>query len=112
MAAAPKPHKQKSVTFMQEDDEKTKGKPAEDDPLNGCYERVLDRTLGSGAYGVVSKVKCTKVTGNSRAKVGETYALKKIRNVFRNRTDAKRILRELCILRDMRHHDCIVRVID
>lgn len=112
MAAAPKPHKQKSVTFMQEDDEKTKGKPVADDPLNGCYERVSDRTLGSGAYGVVSKVKCTKVTGNSRAKVGDEYALKKIRNVFRNRTDAKRILRELCILRDMRHHDCIVRVID
>lgn len=170
----PKPHKQKSVTFMaqEDDDEKPKCKRqlTGDPELNGCYERVsrqevaakniiwdrgdrqpamvdgplkpnlrvtyrdpktkqthdriateiqeggavvvLDRTLGSGAYGVVSKVKCIKVEGNSRAEFGEVYALKKIRNVFRNRTDAKRILRELCILRDMRQHDCIVRVID
>jgi len=82
------------------------------DPYNGCYEPVSQRTLGTGAYGVVSKGKCVKIVGKSRAKVGEIYALKKIRNVFRNRTDAKRILRELRILRSMRHHDCIVRVVD
>lgn len=101
-----------STNAMPSEEECKADAKARNDPLMGCYEAQSQRTLGSGAYGVVSKVKCIKNQGHSRAKVGEVYALKKIRNVFRNRTDAKRILRELRILRSMRHHDCVVRVID
>jgi len=53
------------------------------------------RTVGQGAYGTVVAV-ADSVTG-------QDFAIKKIRNVFENPIDAKRILREIKLLRFLKH---------
>lgn len=45
-------------------------------------------------------------------KVGTKVALKKIRRLWKTDTDAKRLLRELRILRKLHGHKCIVRLFD
>jgi len=65
------------------------------------YEPI--KAIGKGAYGVVCSAKDT-VTG-------EKVAIKKIANAFENITDATRTLREIQLLRHLRHEN-IIRVKD
>ncbi|CAI5975969.1 unnamed protein product [Closterium sp. NIES-65] len=55
--------------------------------------------LGRGAYGVVCSARDETI--------GEEVAIKKIGNAFSDRTDAKRTLREILILRNMNHPNVI-----
>lgn len=57
------------------------------------------KPIGRGAYGVV----CSSINRETNEKV----AIKKINNVFENRTDAMRTLRELKLLRHIRHENVI-----
>ncbi|XP_048494066.1 mitogen-activated protein kinase homolog MMK2 isoform X2 [Beta vulgaris subsp. vulgaris] len=58
------------------------------------------RPVGRGAYGIV----CAAVNSETR----EEVAIKKVSNAFHNRIDAKRILREIKLLRHMNHDNVIV----
>ncbi|XP_068637165.1 mitogen-activated protein kinase homolog NTF3-like [Aristolochia californica] len=55
--------------------------------------------IGKGAYGIV----CSSINRDTNEKV----AIKKIQNAFENRVDALRTLRELKLLRDLRHENVI-----
>ncbi|KAF5753002.1 Mitogen-activated protein kinase 7 [Tripterygium wilfordii] len=57
------------------------------------------KPIGRGAYGVV----CSSINRETNEKV----AIKKINNVFENRIDALRTLRELKLLRHIRHENVI-----
>lgn len=57
------------------------------------------KAIGKGAYGVVCSSK-NLVTG-------EKVAIKKIGNAFENLTDARRTLREIKLLRHLRHENII-----
>lgn len=57
--------------------------------------RLLQEVIGKGSYGVV----CSAVDSKS----GEKVAIKKINNVFDHVSDATRILREIKLLRLLRH---------
>jgi mitogen-activated protein kinase 1/3 len=57
------------------------------------------KAIGKGAYGVVCSAK-NLVTG-------EKVAIKKIGNAFENLTDARRTLREIKLLRHLRHDNII-----
>lgn len=57
------------------------------------------KPIGRGAYGVV----CSSMNRETNEKV----AIKKINNVFGNRVDALRTLRELKLLRHIRHENVI-----
>lgn len=57
------------------------------------------KPIGRGAYGVV----CSSVNTDNNEKV----AIKKIHNVYENRIDALRTLRELKLLRHLRHENVI-----
>lgn len=59
----------------------------------------IECVLGQGSYGQV--VRCKHLP------TGEVVAIKKIQNVFSDPIDAKRILRELCILRQLRHPNIV-----
>uniref|UniRef100_A0ACD5XWJ1 Uncharacterized protein n=1 Tax=Avena sativa TaxID=4498 RepID=A0ACD5XWJ1_AVESA len=57
------------------------------------------RPIGEGSYGTV----CSSVNRET----DEEVAIKKIQNVFHNRLDALRTLRELMLLRQLRHENVI-----
>jgi len=57
------------------------------------------QAIGKGAYGVVCSAK--------NAQNGEKVAIKKIGNAFENLTDARRTLREIKLLRHLRHENII-----
>lgn len=57
------------------------------------------KAIGKGAYGVVCSAKM--------APTGEKVAIKKIGNAFENLTDARRTLREIKLLRHLRHENII-----
>lgn len=57
------------------------------------------KAIGKGAYGVVCSAK-NLVTG-------EKVAIKKIGNAFENLTDARRTLREIKLLRHLKHENVI-----
>lgn len=59
----------------------------------------IECILGQGSYGQV--VRCKHLP------TGEIVAIKKIQNVFSDPIDAKRILRELCIVRQLRHPNIV-----
>lgn len=59
----------------------------------------IESMLGQGSYGQV--VRCKHLP------TGEIVAIKKIQNVFSDPVDAKRILRELCIVRQLRHPNIV-----
>jgi len=61
------------------------------------------RKVGSGAYGVVASFRSSSS--------GEKVAVKKIQNAFDDLIDAKRILREIRILRQL-SHDNIIQILD
>lgn len=62
------------------------------------------RPLGGGAYGIVASAFDT-VTGHK-------VAIKKIKDVFGDLIDAKRILRELKLLKHLSSHENIVNILD
>lgn len=57
------------------------------------------KPIGRGAYGIV----CSSINRETNEKV----AIKKIHNAFDNRVDALRTLRELMLLRHLRHENVI-----
>lgn len=61
--------------------------------------------MGSGAYGVVLQVEDTAYVDESRKDI----AIKKIEKTFQHRFFAKRALRELKILRNLKHENVIIR---
>jgi len=76
--------------------------------LLGRYEFI--RYLGHGSYGHVAEARAT--SDHPTLQAGTRCAIKKIPNVFDNEVDAKRLLRELRILRCLSGHDTIVSVFD
>lgn len=69
--------------------------------VNARYSYL--KTLGFGAYGVVCAAQDTQTNKH--------VAVKKVAGVFDDLTDAKRIVREMRLLRSM-NHDNILKVID
>ena len=63
------------------------------------FNLVYTQAIGKGAYGVVCSA---KNLSNS-----EKVAIKKIGNAFENLTDARRTLREIKLLRHLRHENII-----
>ncbi|KAJ8526047.1 hypothetical protein ON010_g15135 [Phytophthora cinnamomi] len=61
------------------------------------------KTIGSGAYGVVISA--------ADAKTGKTVAIKNIQRAFDDLTDAKRIVREIKLMRHL-DHKCVLGVED
>lgn len=57
------------------------------------------KAVGKGAYGIVCSAKDSQK--------GEKVAIKKITNAFENLVDARRTLRELILLRSLRHENII-----
>lgn len=60
---------------------------------------TVQEVIGKGSYGVV----CSAVDNHT----GERVAIKKINNVFDHVSDATRILREVKLLRLLRHPDIV-----
>ena len=71
-----------------------------------CIDRryVDIKAAGNGSYGFVASA--------LDSKTGQKVAIKKIKNVFSDIVDAKRILRELRILRHFNTHENIVTIYD
>jgi len=74
--------------------------------LPDCYHVV--RTLGEGAYGVVCHAVDSRLPDNGEAK---QVAIKKIERAFEHAIDAKRAIREVKLLRQMKH-DNIIALLD
>ncbi|MCI4392131.1 hypothetical protein PGIGA_G00142560 [Pangasianodon gigas] len=64
----------------------------------------IKRRLGKGAYGIVWKA--------VDRKTGETVAVKKIFDAFRNRTDAQRTFREIMFLQEFGDHPNIIKLLN
>ncbi|XP_053347338.1 mitogen-activated protein kinase 15 [Clarias gariepinus] len=64
----------------------------------------IKRRLGKGAYGIVWKA--------VDRKTGETVAVKKIFDAFRNRTDAQRTFREIMLLQEFGDHPNIIKLLN
>ncbi|RMB93735.1 hypothetical protein DUI87_29827 [Hirundo rustica rustica] len=77
--------------------------PPEVEPLV-CRKYEIKRRLGKGAYGIVWKA--------IDRKTGETVAIKKIFDAFRNRTDAQRTFREIMFLQEFGEHPNIVKLLN
>ncbi|KAM7075410.1 mitogen-activated protein kinase 15 isoform 2-T2 [Molossus nigricans] len=65
---------------------------------------LLKRRLGKGAYGIVWKA--------VDRRTGETVAIKKIFDAFRDKTDAQRTFREIMLLQEFGDHPNIIRLLD
>lgn len=76
--------------------------------LNGEY--IVERYLGQGAFGIVALAYATPK--NPKLKAGMKVAIKKINDACRTATHAKRLLRELMILRKLKGHPGIVELLD
>uniref|UniRef100_A0A8C5J4F6 Mitogen-activated protein kinase 15 n=1 Tax=Junco hyemalis TaxID=40217 RepID=A0A8C5J4F6_JUNHY len=77
--------------------------PPEVEPLV-CRKYEIKRRLGKGAYGIVWKA--------TDRQTGETVAVKKIFDAFRNRTDAQRTFREIMFLQEFGEHPNIIKLLD
>ncbi|CAG5891900.1 unnamed protein product [Menidia menidia] len=73
-----------------------------EDHISLKYE--IKKRLGKGAYGIVWKA--------TDRQTGETVAVKKIFDAFRNRTDAQRTFREVMFLQEFGDHPNIVKLLD
>jgi len=62
-----------------------------------------EKVLGSGSYGQVAQA--------LQLSTGKRVAIKKMDNIFEDETDCKRILREVTLLRKLRH-PCVVDLIE
>ena len=62
-----------------------------------------EKILGSGSYGQVAQA--------IQLSTGKRVAIKKMDNIFEDDTDCKRILREVTLLRKLRH-PCVVELIE
>mmetsp|Transcript_13876 Transcript_13876/g.27576 ORF Transcript_13876/g.27576 Transcript_13876/m.27576 type:complete len:107 (+) Transcript_13876:60-380(+) len=60
--------------------------------------------IGGGSYGFVCSA--------DDSRTGEKVAIKKVANVFHDLIDAKRILREIKLLRHFRSHENIIAIKD
>ncbi len=70
--------------------------------FNGCLEGkrfTVQEVIGKGSYGTV----CAAIDNIT----GEKVAIKRIQNVFDNVADATRILREIKLLRLLKHPDVV-----
>ena len=61
------------------------------------------KPIGKGAYGVVCSAR--------NVDTDEKVAIKKIANAFENAVDAKRTLREMKLLRHLKHEN-VIRIVD
>ncbi|XP_030117164.1 mitogen-activated protein kinase 15 isoform X1 [Taeniopygia guttata] len=77
--------------------------PPEVEPLV-CRKYEIKRRLGKGAYGIVWRA--------TDRQTGETVAVKKIFDAFRNRTDAQRTFREIMFLQEFGEHPNIIKLLD
>ncbi|NXN79623.1 MK15 kinase, partial [Bombycilla garrulus] len=77
--------------------------PPEVEPLV-CRKYEIKRRLGKGAYGIVWRA--------TDRKTGQTVAVKKIFDAFRNRTDAQRTFREIMFLQEFGEHPNIIKLLD
>ncbi|KAL4280417.1 hypothetical protein GQ457_03G010060 [Hibiscus cannabinus] len=68
-------------------------------PISGIGTQIQHWNLGIGSYGVVASAIDTHT--------GEKVAIKKMANVFEHTSDATRILREIKLLRLLRHPDIV-----
>jgi serine/threonine protein kinase len=64
----------------------------------------MSRLLGKGAYG------CVVAAVDTRN--GANIAIKKVGEAFADKEDAKRILREIRLMRSLRHHPNVLRITD
>jgi len=99
---------------LESKDENQWHKPLQEDE-NACAEEELFNEphivkrykfvsyLGSGSYGHVCEAICLNT--------GKHVAIKRLHGIFNDKVDAKRFLRELRILRVLRHHESIIKVI-
>ena len=62
-----------------------------------------EKLLGSGSYGSVAMA--------AQLSTGKKVAIKKMDNIFDDETDCKRILREITLLRKLKH-PCIVELVE
>jgi mitogen-activated protein kinase 1/3 len=69
--------------------------------LQGKYQ--VTKIVGNGSYGQVAQAKCMKT--------GRQVAIKKMDNIFDDEIDCKRILREITLLRKLKH-PCVVNLIE
>ena len=69
--------------------------------LNGKYK--CEKLLGKGSYGEVAQA--------IQLSTGKRVAIKKMDNIFEDETDCKRILREITLLRKLKH-PCVVELIE
>ena len=67
--------------------------------LNNKY--TLKKSLGQGSYGSVFSA-----TNNV---TGETVAIKELKGIFNDFLDARRMLREICVMR-LLNHPCIIKI--
>ena len=77
---------------------------------------VFEKVMGTGAYGVVVKCKVDtskSVDGKSTPEDpnAEQVAIKAIPRAFHDEIDAKRILREIKLLKHLKHHN-VIRILD
>eukprot|EP00494_Astrolonche_serrata_P034154 UN34423 len=84
------------------------------DYLGGFYKLDMadekSKYLGKGAYGIVAHGVAT--TKNPRIKQGTQVAIKKQEKIFDNVVGAKRLLRELRVLRVLNGHSSVVKLLD
>jgi serine/threonine protein kinase len=61
------------------------------------YRRLSEKAVGRGAYGVVGAVE--------NVETGEKLAVKRVANAFEDLVDGKRVVREIRLLRQLRHEN-------
>ncbi|KAI1729969.1 protein kinase domain-containing protein [Ditylenchus destructor] len=75
---------------------------SEDVDTHICERYEIHKRLGKGAYGIVWKA--------TDRRSGDTIALKKIFDAFRNSTDAQRTFREIMFLQEFGRHPNIIKL--
>ena len=98
---ARKKNKPESSPSFDADIEMLLAKPFDDWYIGERYEP--DRVIGKGSYGQVMAAKDLLT--------GEKVAIKRIKGLFDNYGDARRILREISILRELRHKN-VIQIMD